>query len=202
MFYRLRGELIHKEPGIAVVECGGVGYRCLTTSTTLANLPPVGEEVKLYTHLSIRENDIDLFGFGDKRELSCFKMLISVSGIGPKMGLSILSTLSPDKVALAIAAGDYKMFTNCQGVGKKTAERILLELRDKIANDDLVGAAKGSDSGLLAISQKENINEAMNALLVLGYSRGEAATALSGQDESLPVEDLIRQALRALAAKK
>ncbi len=198
MLYRLRGPLLLKEPGAAVVECGGVGYRCLTTSTTLAGLPAVGEEAILYTHLAIRDNDLDLFGFGDGRELACFKMLITVSGIGPKMGLSILSTLSPDKVALAIAAGDAKVFTSCPGVGKKTAERILLELRDKITNEDLSGAVR-QDSGMLTLSQNEHLNEAINALMVLGYSRVEAAAALAGKDENLPVEELIRQALRALA---
>ena len=132
MFYRLRGTLIHTEPGAAVIECGGVGFRCLTTMNTLRALPPLGEEVILYTHLNVREDALDLFGFATEAERACFRTLTAVSGVGTKVGLSILSSIAPEQLAVSIGCGDYRALTRAPGVGPKLAQRIVLELKDKV----------------------------------------------------------------------
>ena len=140
MIYSLTGTLVHTEPGAAVVDVGGVAFRCMTSMNTLRGLPRLSEKVTLYTYLNVREDALDLFGFATKGELSCFRLLTSISGVGPKVGLAILSQLSPEDVALAAAAGDAKRFTKASGVGQKLAQRIVLELKDK------VGALSGSVS--------------------------------------------------------
>lgn len=132
MLYRLRGSLIHIEPSFAVIECAGVGYKCYTTMNTQRSLPAIGKEAVLYTHMNVREDAVDLFGFSSLAELNCFKLLTSVSGVGPKVGLAILSVLSPEQVAVAVAAGDFKTLTMAQGVGNKLAQRVILELKDKL----------------------------------------------------------------------
>ena len=132
MLYRLRGSLIHTEPSFAVIECAGVGYKCYTTMNTQRSLPAIGKEAVLYTHMNVREDAVDLFGFSSLAELNCFKLLTSVSGVGPKVGLAILSVLSPEQVAVAVAAGDFKTLTMAQGVGNKLAQRVILELKDKL----------------------------------------------------------------------
>ncbi|HAN44584.1 MAG TPA: Holliday junction branch migration protein RuvA [Ruminococcaceae bacterium] len=199
MFYSLRGKLIHTEPNLAVIECGGVGYKCLTTTTTVFNLPPIGSEATLYTYLHIREDALDLFGFYDQAELNCFKMLISVSGVGPKAGLSILSAMTPEKFALCVAANDAKSLTKSQGVGAKLAQRIILELKDKVANSDVARGVAQMPSGV--VLDKGNAAEAISALVVLGYSQSDAATEVSKLDQSLSVEQMIKSALKILAAK-
>ncbi len=132
MFYSIKGTLTHMEPGFAVVECGGVGFKCFTTLSTQRAMPQLGERVKLYTLLNVREDALDLFGFATMMELNCFKMLTAVSGVGPKVGLAILSELSPEQVAMAAASGDSKSLTRANGVGAKLAQRIVLELKDKV----------------------------------------------------------------------
>ena len=132
MIYSLTGTLVHTEPGAAVVDVGGVAFRCMTSMNTLRGLPRLSEKVTLYTYLNVREDALDLFGFATKGELSCFRLLTSISGVGPKVGLAILSQLSPEDVALAAAAGDAKRFTKASGVGQKLAQRIVLELKDKV----------------------------------------------------------------------
>lgn len=195
MIYSLKGTLIHTEPGVAVVECGGVGFKCLTTASTLRALPPIGEKTALFTHLNVREGALDLFGFAAEKELNCFKMLISVSGVGPKAALSILSETTPEKFALAVASGDAKALTRAPGIGNKTAQRIVLELRDKVSG---AAAAEGfADAGGVPTASG-NAEEAVNALVVLGYTRSEAALAAGRCDASLSVEDIIRQSLRRL----
>lgn len=194
MIYSLNGILIHTAAGFAVIECGGVGFKCQTTANTLKKLPKVGEKARLCTYLNVREDALDLFGFADARELACFKMLISVSGVGPKAALSILSEATPEKFALYVASGDAKSLTRAQGVGSKIAQRIVLELKDKVSSEQ---AALGFAD--VPVSAAGNTEEAVNALMVLGYSRSEASLAAAKQDSSLSVEEIIRQSLRLLS---
>ncbi|MED9970613.1 MAG: Holliday junction branch migration protein RuvA [Ruminococcus sp.] len=200
MFYSVRGKLIHTTPSTAVVECGGVGYNCQTTINTLKQIKP-NTEVMLYTYLNVREDAMELFGFATTTELETFKTLIGVSGVGPKAGLAILSELSPEQVAMAIASNDVKTITRAQGVGKKTAQRIILELKDKLAK-----AMSGSDSmeavtGSAAAVASGNVPKAIEALGVLGYEPSEVTPVLSQFDSSLPVEQLIAMTLRQMGRK-
>ncbi|MCD7731376.1 MAG: Holliday junction branch migration protein RuvA [Oscillospiraceae bacterium] len=199
MIYSLRGKLTHKEPNLAVVECGGVGYACRTTLNTLSKLGGVGSEAFLLTYLYIREDAVEIFGFATEQELNCFKMLISVSGVGPKAGLAILSDTTPEGFALNVATGDYKAFTKTKGVGPKLAQRVVLELKDKITNEQLASSVGGAES-VTAVIGGGNVSEAVSALVVLGYSQAEAASAVAKLDPSLSVEDLIKNALKAIAA--
>ncbi len=197
MIYSVKGKLIHKEPGLAVVECGGVGYACRTTLNTLSKLGGTGSEAFLYTYLNIREDAAELFGFSDLQELNCFRMLLSVSGVGPKAGLAILSDTSPEGFALNIAAGDYKAFTKTKGVGPKLAQRVVLELKDKITKEQLAAAGEPDFTPVAAAG---NAGEAISALVVLGYSQSEAASVVAKLDPSLSAEELIRDALKKFAA--
>ena len=199
MFYSLNGDLIHMEPGFAVVECSGVGYKCFTTLNTQKSLPNIGTKIMLYTHLNVREDAMDLFGFSTKNELSCFKMLTSVSGVGAKVGLAILSELTYEQVAMAIASGDSKTLTRAAGVGNKLAQRIILELKDKLKNS---GTSLDSVSMGSNISAAGNASEAVKALNVLGYSTSDAAPIVAKLDSSLSVEEMIRAALKAMAGRK
>lgn len=200
MIYSVRGELIHAEPKLAVVECGGVGMACQITMNTARQLPSVGNEVRLYTFMNVREDAIELFGFAEKDELASFKLLTTVSGVGPKVGLAILSELTPERVAMAIASGDYKMLTKAAGVGPKLAQRIVLELKDKCALPTSgTGVTDIPTAG--PVSAAGNAAQAVSALTVLGFSASEAAAAVGKLDSTLPVETLVRQALRSLAAK-
>lgn len=197
MFYRLRGTLIHTEPGMAAVECGGVAFRCFTSLNTQRALPAVGEEAVLYTHLNVREDALDLFGFATLSEQNCFRILTSVSGVGPKVALAILSELTPEKLAVAVATGDSKALTRAGGVGPKLAQRIALELRDKVKKME-PAAASYSPGPAGAVSASANAGAAVNALAVLGYSPSDAAEVVAKFDSSLPVEELIRRSLRAM----
>lgn len=200
MIYSLRGKLIHKEPFLAVVECGGVGYACRTTCSTSSQLEVVGKEVSLYTYLYVREDNIELFGFYTIQELNCFKMLISVSGVGPKAALAILSDIDSQRFALTVASGDSKVFTKTKGVGPKLAQRIVLELKDKIAKEtDSKELAEGFK--VPEVSSGDNVSEAMSALMVLGYTQAEAAGAVSKIDSSLSSGDIIKGALKLLAQR-
>ncbi|EXM40594.1 Holliday junction branch migration protein RuvA [Ruminococcus albus] len=197
MIYSVRGKLIHTESELAVVECGGVGYACKTTFYTLQKI--AGEsEVTLYTYLAVRENDVDLFGFSSQEELRCFKMLITVSGVGPKAALSILSSNTPSQFALTVATGDFKSLTKSKGIGAKTAQRIVLELKDKIAKENTI-SVRGGETIASAVPQGGALDEAITALVVLGYSEGEAAQALAGAEPTATVEELIKTALVRLA---
>lgn len=197
MLYSVRGKLIHTTSSSAVVECGGVGYNCQTTINTLKTLKQ-GTEVMLYTYLNVREDAVELFGFATKTELDTFKTLISVSGVGPKAGLSVLSELSPEQVAMAIATDDIKTITRAQGIGKKIAQRIVLELKDKLAK------AASSDNSMSAVASGTanavtgNIPKAVEALGVLGYSPSDVSPVLATLDSSLPVEQLIALTLKQM----
>ena len=200
MLYSVRGTLIHRETNVAVVECGGVGYRCSVTLNTARRLPDVGEEVLLYTILNVREDAVDLFGFADRSELACFKLLTSVNGVGPKAGLAILSELTPERVALAAATGDHKAFTRAQGVGPKLAQRVVLELKDKVGAMPAGTASVEIPAGA-AVSASSNAAQAVDALTVLGFTAGEASAAVGKLDSALSVEVLVREALKMLARR-
>lgn len=196
MIYSVRGELIHTEPSLAVVECAGVGYACRTTMNTLKQIGGTGGEVRLFTYLHVREDAVDLFGFADTAELSCFKQLLSVSGVGPKAALSILSELNPSKLALCITTGDSKTLTRCPGIGAKTAQRIVLELKDKVAKEQHISAVDFAAQP--SVSESNNISEALTALCVLGFPMQQAQNAVAGVDADASVEEIIKYALKRL----
>ena len=198
MFYYVSGTVAHVEPYLAVIDCGGVGYACRTTNQSLSRLT-VGEKGKLFTYLYVREEIFELYGFATEDELNCFRLLIGVSGVGPKAALSILSATTPEGLAMSIITGDEKALTVAQGIGKKIAQRIILELKDKLAKGQI--APKGESyggTGVTVIPQNKS-SEAAAALAVLGYSQSEVATALKGIDvEALSLEDIIKQALKKM----
>lgn len=193
MIYSVRGKLIHTENSAAVVECGGVGYLCQTTVNTLKTLK-LNSEVTLYTYLNVREDAVDLFGFATQSELATFKTLISVSGVGPKAGLSVLSELTAEQVAMAIATDDIKTITRAQGIGKKIAQRIILELKDKLAKSEQ------TQSGNVQMPQTAvgNVAKAIEALGVLGYTPADVSPVLANFDAGLPVEQLIAMTLKQM----
>lgn len=196
MYYSLRGTLLIKELGTVVVECGGVGYRVAVPAGSYARFPSVGDEAMVYTYLAVREDALELYGFPSEAELSTYKLLISVSGVGPKVGLAILSDLSADTAMTAIAAGDYKPLTGAAGVGPKLAQRIVLELKDKVGalegmQTDGSAAGQGAASGGKA--------EAADALAALGFPRSQALSALRSLGNGLSVEDYIKEGLKLLS---
>lgn len=198
MYYSVRGEVINLGPGVAVIECGGVGYKCFTTMNTQKNLS-VGSEAKLYTYLSVREDAMELFGFYTEEEKNAYMNLIGVSGVGPKVGLAILSALTPSQVSMAIASGDIKTITMAQGVGKKLAQRIVLELKDKFNfGSDVEVAANGVAAVPAAAG---NVPKAIEALSVLGYSSSDVAPFISTLDPEQPVEKLIGETLKLMGGK-
>lgn len=197
MFYSLTGKLIHTMSEMAVVECGGVGYACKTTYYTLQKIAGQ-QQVTLYTYLAVREDAVELFGFSSQEELKCFKMLIAVSKVGPKAALSILSSNTPSQFALAVASGDSKAISKAKGVGEKTAQRIVLELKDKIAKEQGIEKNIGFVNEGGSFSQS-SLSEAVAALTVLGYSEAQAHQAVCKIDPTLPVEEIIKKALISLA---
>jgi Holliday junction DNA helicase RuvA len=202
MFYYIKGELVHTDPTTAVVDCGGIGYKMTISKNTLSHLTRLGEKVCLYTYFYVREDALDLIGFYSEAELEAFKLLITVSGVGPKAALAILSVLTPEKFALAVAMGDSKAIAKAQGVGGKTAARVELELKEKVAKT--FPAESASAETAEPITEElvfGNTDEAISALMVLGYSRQEAQAALKGVDPLLSLEDMIKAALRKMGPK-
>ncbi len=198
MFYYVNGTVAHVEPYLAVVDCGGVGYACRTTNYTLSKLTR-GKPAKLYTHLNVREDVFELYGFSSESELGCFRMLISVSGVGPKAALAILSSNSPEGLAMSIVSGNEKALTAAPGIGKKIAQRIILELKDKLAKGQLSTAGGESFAGGITVIPENKASEASAALAVLGYSQSEIASALKGIDlDALSLENVIKQALKKM----
>ena len=194
MIYSVRGTLVHTEQNLAVVECGGVGYGCRTTLNTLRDVK-VGSEVTLYTYMSVREDAVELFGFSSQKELQTYKLLININGVGPKAGISILSILSPEQVAVAVSSGDWKTITQANGVGPKMAQRIVLELKDKfksIESDDSL-AENGMNT-----SVSGNIPSAVQALAVLGFSAADVTPILTKLDPNMSVEQMIGATLKKL----
>ena len=202
MYYYVSGSVAHVEPYLAVIDCGGVGYACRTTAYTLSQIKK-GEKAKLFTYLSVREDAMDLYGFASQEELKLFQQLISVSGVGPKAALGILSSSSPANLAMNIITGNEKALTAAPGVGKRIAQRVILELKDKLAKGQTVGASGENVAGpAVTIIPQNKLSEASAALAVLGYSQAEINVALKGIDiDSLPLEQVIRLALKNMLKK-
>ena len=200
MIYGLTGKILKKTLDMVVVSCAGVGYQVQVPASVAGALPAIGQEATVYTYMNITENDVSLFGFATEEQKSCFALLTSVSGVGPKAGLAILSVLNPDRIALAISAGDHKAFTAANGVGPKLAQRIVLELKDKVGKGLAENSLGLADVAGAAASPAGNLSQAIAALVTLGYSQSEAAQAVARVDETLPVEEIIKLALRSMAA--
>lgn len=200
MYYYIKGTLEVNEPAFAVIDACGVGYKMTISQTTHDALPAKGSQVKLLTHLSVREDGIELFGFYTQEELSAFRLLIGVSGVGPKAAVSILSYLTPDKFALAVCSEDKKTLSKASGVGAKTAARIILELKDKLgAGMPFAGNTGMTESTVAAVPSGENLNDAIEALSVIGYTRSEILSALRGVDTaSMSVEEIFKAATKRL----
>ena len=203
MIYCLTGKIVKKSMSAVVLSCGGVGYYAQCPASVAGALPGVGKEATLYTVMSVTENDVSLYGFATEEQQACFEMLTAVSGVGPKVGLAILSVMEPQRVALAISAGDHKAFKAASGLGPKLAQRIVLELKDKVAKgfvdgislEDVAGAASDAPAS-------QSSAQAIAALVSLGYSQSEAALAISKIDATLPVEEIIKLALRGMAGRR
>ena len=201
MIYCLTGKIVKKSMNAVVLSCGGVGYYAQCPASVAGALPGVGKEATIYTVMSITENDVSLYGFATEEQQACFEMLTAVSGVGPKVGLAILSVMEPDRVALAISAGDHKAFKAASGVGPKLAQRIVLELKDKVAKGFVDGISLEDVAGASAQTPAaQSSSQAIAALVSLGYSQSEAALAVAKIDATLPVEEIIKLALRGMAA--
>ena len=197
MYYYVSGQVAHVEPYLAVIDCGGVGYACRTTAFTISQIKK-GDRAKLFTYLSVREDAMDLYGFFSQEELKLFQQLISVSGVGPKAALAILSSSTPANLAMSIITGDEKTLTRAPGVGKKIAQRVILELKDKLAKGQTVSASgENITMDAVTIIPQNKLSEASAALAVLGYSQAEINVALKGVDvDGQPLEQVIRMALK------
>ena len=203
MIYCLTGKIVKKSMNAVVLSCGGVGYYAQCPASVAGALPGVGKEATIYTVMSITENDVSLYGFATEQQQACFEMLTAVSGVGPKVGLAILSVMEPDRVALAISAGDHKAFKAASGVGPKLAQRIVLELKDKVAKGFVDGISLEDVAGASADTQaSQGSSQAIAALVSLGYSQSEAALAIAKIDATLPVEEIIKLALRSMAGRR
>ena len=196
MIYSLNGTLLEKSTDLAVIECGGVGYAFSCSNNTLSMLPAAGENAFVYTVLSVKENGVDLYGFSTPKERDAFKLLCSISGVGPKLALSVLSTYDADRLALLIASGDAKAVTACPGVGPRLAQRIVNELKDKVLQLDVTGIGE-----VVTAVDSSAASEAVAALISLGFSHSEAATAVAGLPPELSTEDMITSALRSLSTR-
>ncbi len=197
MYYYVSVQVAHVEPYLAVIDCGGVGYACRTTAYTISQIKK-GDRAKLFTYLSVREDAMDLYGFFSQEELKLFQQLISVSGVGPKAALAILSSSTPANLAMSIITGDEKTLTRAPGVGKKIAQRVILELKDKLAKGQTVSASgENITMDAVTIIPQNKLSEASAALAVLGYSQAEINVALKGVDvDGQPLEQVIRMALK------
>ena len=202
MFYYIKGPLAYKDASTAVIEAGGVGYKMTVSQTTVNSLPAIGGTIKLYTHMSVREDGVELFGFSSLDEMSAFKLLINVSGVGPKVAVSILSFLTPDKFILAVSSEDAKLLSKANGVGAKTAARIILELKDKIPTLGGVSMGDVSASTTATVSggsSSSELADAIEALSAIGYTRAEITTALRGVDTSkMTLEEIFKAATKKL----
>jgi len=199
MIYSLTGELLVCEPGVVVLSCGGVGFRCTVSGTTQRAMPPIGQKASLFTHMNVTQDAISLYGFSTRAELSCFKMLTGVSGIGSKTAIAVLSVMSPEQLAVSVAAGDAKALTAAPGIGPKQAQRIVLELKDKVSDIQPVLTSPTGLGVTLPVVSGGAATEAIKALGALGYSQTEAAQMVSALDQSMSVEQMIAAALRAAA---
>lgn len=197
MYAYIKGKLAGKSNDFVIIDNNGIGYRVFTSFSTIDGIGSEGADIKLYTHFYVREDNMSLFGFRTMEELSMFELLLSVSGVGPKAALSVLSTLSPSKFSLCVITDDAKSLTKAQGIGLKTAQRIILELRDKVKKEDLASITQ--TTSVDASSDESVTGEAISALMVLGYSPIEARNAVSSAyKEDIDVEELIKAALKSL----
>ena len=199
MFAYIKGTLEYKCSDYLIVEANGIGYKIFTSISTIETAGRVGEQVKIYTYLHVREDIINLYGFLTQEELGMFELLISVSGIGPKAAISVLSSISPSKFGLAVITDDIKTLTKAPGIGNKTAQRIILELKDKIKNEQL--SLPDGITGGENVPEKSNsiISEAVSALMVLGYSGAEASRAVSAvYSDNMDLETIVKQSLKKM----
>ncbi len=204
MFYYINGKLAALEPSFAVIDAGGVGYKMTISQNTYSSMPPhhsvsQAPVVKLYSYMAVREDGVELFGFISQEEMSAFKLLITVSGVGPKAAISILSQLSPSKLAIAVCTDDKKAISQANGIGPKTAARIILELKDKLKNQLGDDGYDNTSADIVTNAGGSKLGDAQDALAVLGYSKSEAMAALKGVDtESLELDEIIKLALKKL----
>jgi len=203
LFAYIKGRLEYKSGDYIVVEANGVGYRINTALSTIETIGPVGTEVRVYTHLYVREDIMALYGFLTQEELGMFELLITVAGVGPKAALSLISTLTPSKFSLAVITEDAKALTKAQGIGNKMAQRVILELKDKIRKEQLAAAETGgSQSAVTPVRENTRAAEAISALMVLGYTALEASRAVSAvYSDDMDLEDIIKSSLKGLAKK-
>lgn len=197
MIASLRGKLIYSDNQFAVIECSGVGFKCIASLKTLAALPETGKEVFVHTYLAVREDALDMYAFSSLDELECFRLVTSVNGLGAKMAIALLSEFTPDQISFFILSGDSKALTRANGIGPKLAQRMVLELKDKIAK----GAVTLSDDNILVqnTGKTPNSSEAIAALVALGFSQGEATSAVSKLDQTLSTDELIKGGLKNLS---
>jgi Holliday junction DNA helicase RuvA len=198
MIYSIKGNVSHIEQNTAIIECNNIGYKCFVSNNTFSKLS-IGADTFLYTYMNVKDDGIDLYGFNTTDELKTFKILISISGVGPKAAMSILSEFDPYTLTLAVASNDYKRITKCQGIGTKTAQRIVLELKDKLKVDFASSDSMNPDEALVDFTQiSSSAKEAISALKTLGYSEFEATNIIKKQNSNMSVEELIRLALKEL----
>lgn len=199
MISTLRGKLLYSDNTAAVIECNGIGFKCFASLKTLSALPKTGSEAFLNTYMVVKEDALELYGFADKNELECFKLLTSVSGVGAKTAIAFLSDYTPDQISFYIISGDYKALTTVSGVGTKTAQRIVLELKDKIGKG-MIDISE--DTAVVSrMDNRSNLSEAVAALVTLGFSQSEASLAVGKLDPTLPTDELIKGGLKNLAGK-
>lgn len=197
MFYSITGTLVYSDLSSVAIDCNGVAFRCNVSMNTLQHMPQRNSKVTVYTYLNVRDDALDLFGFYSTDELDMFKLVTSVSGVGPKNALAILSEFEPDNLRIIIASGDAKSLTRASGVGTKLAQRIILELKDKVGS--IGGNVEAEIASVGTVSASKNAAEAVEALVSLGYSQSEASLAVGRLDSQLSVEELIRLALKSMA---
>ena len=202
MIYSLTGTLAEKSVDSVVLDVQGVGFYVAMPSTAVGALPAVGKTCTLYTHLNIKEDAMDLYGFTDKSMRSLFRMLLGVSGVGPKVALALLSYVNPTQILVAISAGDHKAFTKCPGIGPKLAQRMVLELKDKVSKGGELAEIGELPVAAAAAPESSAMQKAIQALVGLGYSQSEAAAAVSKQPQDASLEEMIRLSLKALASKR
>ena len=199
MIDHVNGTLEYCEIGFCVIDCAGVGYKLTVSDNTFSAIcSHIGEKEKLFANLQVREDGVELFGFKTHDEMQAFKLLITVSGVGPKAAMAILSLLTPDRLYQAIISEDIKAISKASGVGAKTAARVVLELRDKVSKQYFAPSSASVPTPSAPVSAKGNLSEALDALVVLGYTRSEAQKALTGIDPKLDVEKIIPLALAKL----
>lgn len=198
MIAYLKGELVTRLEDKVIIEVNGIGYGVYVPSTVMDTLPNIGTTIHLYTYMNVREDVMQLFGFASQEELDIYKLVISVNGIGPKGGLAILSSLSVNELRFAVASSDVKAISKAQGIGKKTAEKLIIELKDKLHIEDALGGAEDTENSKANVNRSANTNEVIQALVALGYDSSSALKAVSQvvNSSDMEVEELLKLALK------